>query len=135
MAAVAGIQFCLWAVSPSVGSVFSKIGSLPQAMRLMLRHSMLHAPCRMLTSDLLQRSNPGVVIRTKLPEAYRQRPLICAVTFHTLGRFCVSPLHAPSPVLLAPFTSYRALGAPVTFHFFGRRGDLSTAAAADSGIS
>lgn len=43
---------------------------------------MLHAPRPMLTPDVLQSSHPGVMIRPKLAKAYRQRLLICAVTFH-----------------------------------------------------
>jgi hypothetical protein len=66
---VASVQFCLWAVSPSVGSVFSKIGSALQALRLVLRLSMLHALCSTLMRDKLQRSDARMMVRPELPEA------------------------------------------------------------------
>jgi hypothetical protein len=38
----------------------------------------------MLTPGTLQCSNPGMMVRSELPEAYSQRQFICAVTFHFL---------------------------------------------------
>jgi hypothetical protein len=71
----------------------------------------------MLTSDLLQRNHPSVMIGPELPKAYRQRQFICAVTFHFLlsAREGRSLLHWAHSHFL-PVTRHRALGAPVTRH-------------------
>ena len=42
-------------------------------------------PIANLARQSLQRSNPSMVVGAKLAKTYRQRPLVCVVTFHTLG--------------------------------------------------
>ena len=42
-------------------------------------------PIAHLARQSLQSSKPGVMVRAKLAETDSQSPLVCVVTFHTLG--------------------------------------------------